>query len=108
MLGDIYRWNLLKTRPSIIGDQILGRFLQFCGHHHGSCEGLAPAVIQELFIIFDQLRQELPILIVEHNLNLVLALADRVFALEHGAVFHEGEAKALLDDLDYRKEILWL
>ncbi|AXS39318.1 branched-chain amino acid ABC transporter ATP-binding protein/permease [Breoghania sp. L-A4] len=71
-------------------------------------EGLAPAIVEELFTVFDQLRRELPILIVEHNLDLVLALADRVFALERGAVFHEGPAEALLADLDYRKEILWL
>lgn len=71
-------------------------------------EGLAPAVVQDLFSVFDRLRRELPIIIVEHNLDLVLALADRVFALERGAVFHEGPAQALLDDLDYRKEILWL
>jgi len=71
-------------------------------------EGLAPAIVEELFGIFDRLRRELPILIVEHNLDLVLALADRVFALERGAVFHEGPAEALLTDIDYRKEILWL
>jgi ABC-type branched-subunit amino acid transport system ATPase component len=46
--------------------------------------------------------------IVEHNLDLVLALADRVFALERGAVFHEGPARPLLTDLEYRKKILWL
>ncbi|MDP3084743.1 MAG: branched-chain amino acid ABC transporter ATP-binding protein/permease [Rubrivivax sp.] len=71
-------------------------------------EGLAPTVVQELFTVFDQLRQQVPILIVEHNLDLVLALADRVFALEHGAVFHSGPAEPLLTDLDYRKQILWL
>lgn len=71
-------------------------------------EGLAPAVVQELFRVFDRLRQEIAIVIVEHNLDLVLALADRVYALERGAVFHEGPAAALLDDLDYRKKILWL
>jgi ABC-type branched-subunit amino acid transport system ATPase component len=71
-------------------------------------EGLAPAVVEELFKVFDQLRRHLPILIVEHNLDLVLALADRVFALERGAVFHEGPAQKLLDDLEYRKSILWL
>jgi ABC-type branched-subunit amino acid transport system ATPase component len=71
-------------------------------------EGLAPAVVEELFSVFDKLRQQVPILIVEHNLDLVLALADRVFALERGAVFHEGPAHALLTDLDYRKQILWL
>jgi branched-chain amino acid transport system ATP-binding protein len=71
-------------------------------------EGLAPTVVQELFTVFDQLRQHVSILIVEHNLDLVLALADRVFALERGAVFHEGPAEPLLTDLAYRKQILWL
>ena len=71
-------------------------------------EGLAPAVVQELFTVFDQLRREVSIIIVEHNLNLVLALADRVFALERGAVFHTGPAEPLLIDLTYRKQILWL
>ena len=71
-------------------------------------EGLAPAVVEELFKVFDQLRLHVPILIVEHNLDLVLALADRVFALERGAVFHEGPAQKLLTDLKYRKSILWL
>lgn len=71
-------------------------------------EGLAPAVVQELFTVFDQLRKEVAILIVEHNLDLVLALADRIFALERGAVFHQGPAEPLLTDLPYRKQILWL
>ena len=51
-------------------------------------EGLAPTIVQELFSAFDQLRKQVSILIVEHNLDLVLALADRVFALDRGAVFH--------------------
>jgi ABC-type branched-subunit amino acid transport system ATPase component/ABC-type branched-subunit amino acid transport system permease subunit len=71
-------------------------------------EGLAPAVVLELFGVFDRLRRHVSIVIVEHNLDLVLALADRVFALERGAVFHQGPAAPLLTDLDYRKRILWL
>jgi len=71
-------------------------------------EGLAPAIVQELFTVFDRLRSETAIVIVEHNLDLVLALADRVFALERGAVFHAGPAAPLLTDLEYRKRILWL
>jgi len=71
-------------------------------------EGLAPAVVLELYKVFDQLRRHVSIVIVEHNLDLVLSLADRVFALERGAVFHEGPAEPLLKDLDYRKKILWL
>ncbi len=71
-------------------------------------EGLAPTVILELFGVFDLLRRHTSIVIVEHNLDLVLALADRVFALERGAVFHQGPAAPLLTDLEYRKRILWL
>jgi ABC-type branched-subunit amino acid transport system ATPase component len=71
-------------------------------------EGLAPAVTLELFKVFDRLRQDVSIIIVEHNLDLVLALSDRVFALERGAVFHQGPAVPLLRDLAYRKRILWL
>jgi ABC-type branched-subunit amino acid transport system ATPase component/ABC-type branched-subunit amino acid transport system permease subunit len=71
-------------------------------------EGLAPTVILELFRVFDLLRRHTSIVIVEHNLDLVLALADRVFALERGAVFHQGPAAPLLTDLEYRKKILWL
>jgi ABC-type branched-subunit amino acid transport system ATPase component/ABC-type branched-subunit amino acid transport system permease subunit len=71
-------------------------------------EGLAPTVILELFKVFDLLRRHTSIVIVEHNLDLVLALADRVFALERGAVFHSGPAAPLLTDLEYRKKILWL
>jgi branched-chain amino acid transport system ATP-binding protein len=71
-------------------------------------EGLAPVVILDLFKVFDQLRRHISIVIVEHNLDLVLALADRVFALERGTIFHQGAAAPLLTDLDYRKQILWL
>ena len=48
------------------------------------------------------------IVIVAHNRDLVLALADRVSARERGAVFHQGPAQPLLTNLDYRKQILWL
>ena len=71
-------------------------------------EGLAPTVVQELFTVFDLLRRHVSILIVEHNLDLVLALADGGFGLERGAVFHQGPAEPLLTDLEYRKQILWL
>jgi ABC-type branched-subunit amino acid transport system ATPase component/ABC-type branched-subunit amino acid transport system permease subunit len=71
-------------------------------------EGLAPAIVQELFGVFDRLRGRTSIVIVEHNLDLVLSLADRVFALERGAVFHQGPAQPLRDNLDYRKQVLWI
>jgi ABC-type branched-subunit amino acid transport system ATPase component len=57
-----------------------------------------PTVILERFKVFDLLRRQTSIVIVEHNLDLVLALADRVFALERGTVFHHGPAAPLLTD----------
>ena len=71
-------------------------------------EGLAPAVVEELFEAFDRLRGEVAMIIVEHNLDLVLALADRAYVLERGSVVHEGAASALREDLDLRRRVLWM
>jgi branched-chain amino acid transport system ATP-binding protein len=71
-------------------------------------EGLAPTVVEELFEAFDRLRQELSIVIVEHNLDLVLALADQAYVLERGSVVHHGPAAALRDDLELRRRVLWM
>ena len=71
-------------------------------------EGLAPTVIEELFTAFDRLRAELAIVIVEHNLDLVLALADRAYVLERGSIVHEGPAAALRENLELRRQVLWM
>ena len=71
-------------------------------------EGLAPTVVEELFETFDRLRGEVAIVIVEHNLDLVLALADRAYVLERGTVVHQGPASALREDLDLRRRVLWM
>jgi len=71
-------------------------------------EGLAPAVVEELFEAFDKLRGEVAMIIVEHNLDLVLALADRAYVLERGSVVHQGPASALREDLDLRRSVLWM
>ncbi len=71
-------------------------------------EGLAPAVVEEVFKSLDQLRREIAILIIEHDLDLVLALADRAYVLDRGHVSHAGPAEPLLTDLAFRKQVLWL
>jgi ABC-type branched-subunit amino acid transport system ATPase component/ABC-type branched-subunit amino acid transport system permease subunit len=71
-------------------------------------EGLAPAVVEELFEAFDKLRQEISILIVDHHLDLALALSDRTVALERGSVTHIGPSQALSEDLELRRKVLWL
>ncbi|AWN51008.1 branched-chain amino acid ABC transporter ATP-binding protein/permease [Methylobacterium sp. 17Sr1-1] len=71
-------------------------------------EGLAPAVVESLFETFDALRREVSIVIVDHNLDLALALSDRTVALERGRVMHVGPSQALRDDLGLRRQVLWL
>ena len=71
-------------------------------------EGLAPAVIEQLFESFDKLRHEIAIIIVDHHLDLSLALSDRTVALERGTVQWTGESRLLRDDLDLRRKVLWL
>jgi ABC-type branched-subunit amino acid transport system ATPase component len=71
-------------------------------------EGRAPAVVEEVFKSLDQLRGEIAILIIEHDLDLVLALADRAYVLDRGHVSHTGPAEPLLSDIEFRKQVLWL
>ena len=71
-------------------------------------EGLAPAIVEELFEAFDKLRHEVSIIIVDHHLDLALALSDRAVVLERGAVQHVGPSDVLSRDLPLRRKVLWL
>ena len=71
-------------------------------------EGLAPSVVEELFESFHQLRGEVSIVIVDHHLDLVLALSDRTVALERGQVTHVGASRALASDIELRRRVLWV
>ncbi len=52
-------------------------------------EGLAPSIVAQLKDVFGQLRQKTALVIVEQNLPLVCALADRVYALNEGRIMAE-------------------
>jgi branched-chain amino acid transport system ATP-binding protein/branched-chain amino acid transport system permease protein len=71
-------------------------------------EGLSPAVTEELFEAFDRLRHEIAIVIVDHHLDLALALSDRTVVLERGSVTWTGESTLLKHDLELRRKVLWL
>lgn len=71
-------------------------------------EGLAPTVAEEVFQAVDRLRRDIALIVVDHNLDLVLALADRVFVLDRGHVVHQGPARPLLEDLEMRRRVLWV
>ncbi len=62
-------------------------------------EGLAPLVVDMLAEKIAELKaQGLTILLAEQGVAFSLALADRVYVLEKGAVKHAGPAAELRDD----------
>jgi len=71
-------------------------------------EGLSPAVTEELFEAFDKLRHDVALVIVDHHLELALALSDRTVVLERGAITWTGPSSALREDYALRQRVLWL
>ncbi len=61
--------------------------------------GLAPMFVQTIFRIINEIRQTgTTILLVEQNAAQALALADRGYVLENGAIVMSDEASAMLRD----------
>ncbi len=72
--------------------------------------GLAPLLIKEIFEIITRLNREesLPILLVEQNVKLALAVADYGYVLESGRVVMDGPADKLRDNPDIKEFYLGL
>ncbi len=72
-------------------------------------EGLAPLVVDHLEEQIARLRREgLTILLAEQNVAFSLALADRVYVLEKGAIRYEGAVATLREDEALRHDLLAL
>ena len=70
-------------------------------------EGLAPAVIETMIEAFRNLEQEgLAILLIEQNLGVATALAERQLVMVAGKVFTETTAQALVADPDAQRRFL--
>ena len=70
--------------------------------------GVGWAITEEVFEAVDQLRRDIAVVIVDHDLDLVLALADRAVVLDRGHVVHRGPARPLSEDLELRRRVLWV
>jgi branched-chain amino acid transport system ATP-binding protein len=72
-------------------------------------EGLAPLVVESMLEQIGRLKREgLTILLAEQGVDFSLALADRVYVLEKGAVRFSGTAAQLRDNPRLRDELLAL
>jgi branched-chain amino acid transport system ATP-binding protein len=69
--------------------------------------GLAPIIVNEIFGIIQGLKQEgMTIVLVEQMANKALAVADRGYVLENGAVVISGKAEELRTNKDIAKAYL--
>ena len=62
-------------------------------------QGLAPLIVKEVFHIIEGMRADgISVLLVEQNVRVSLAIADRAYVLDDGAVIYSGAAADLAQD----------
>jgi ABC-type branched-subunit amino acid transport system ATPase component len=69
-------------------------------------EGLAPAVVAEVLAAVAELRQHCSILIVEHKLETILQLANRVYVMVNGQVAFDGDTESLRCNEELQRRLL--
>jgi branched-chain amino acid transport system ATP-binding protein len=70
-------------------------------------EGLAPMMVKTVGdVLRDLKKRSLSILLVEQNLNLAMAVADRVYIMNKGVVAHACSAKELAEDEETQTRLL--
>jgi len=64
-------------------------------------QGLAPLIVKEVFRIIAAMRSEgISVLVVEQNVRVSLAIADRAYVLDDGKIVYSGSAAELAADED--------
>jgi len=63
-------------------------------------------VVEGVWKALAEIRGSTTLLLVEQNADLALALGDRAFVINNGAIEHSGSSQALLHDFDLRVKLL--
>lgn len=69
-------------------------------------KGLSPRLVTETVAALARISEEVPVLLVEQNLNAVRRLADHAVVMAEGHVVHAGPAADLLADNDLTRRLL--
>lgn len=60
--------------------------------------GMSPAETHEMVNLIKELQQELTVLIIEHDMDVIFSLADRITVLHYGQVLAEGSPAEIKDN----------
>ena len=68
--------------------------------------GLSLDKIEKMKVIFNQIKNDVPILLIEHNMDVVFSIADRISVLVNGKIIASGSSSEIKSNLDVRKAYL--
>lgn len=69
-------------------------------------EGLAPAIVDNLWKVIGELKKDTTILLVEQNAEVALSLGERAYVINNGIIQYEGSTRELIEDNDLRVSLL--
>jgi ABC-type branched-subunit amino acid transport system ATPase component/ABC-type branched-subunit amino acid transport system permease subunit len=69
-------------------------------------EGLAPTIVQSLWKVINELKNETTILLVEQNAEVALSLGQRAYVVNNGVIEYDGTTIELIEDQDLRIGLL--
>ena len=68
--------------------------------------GLSLDKIEKMKVIFNQIKNDVPILLIEHNMDVVFSIANRISVLVNGKIIASGSPSEIKSNLDVRKAYL--
>ena len=68
--------------------------------------GLSLDKIEKMKVIFNQIKDEVPILLIEHNMDVVFSIANRISVLVNGKIIASGTSSEIKSNLDVKEAYL--
>ena len=68
--------------------------------------GLSLDKIEKMKVIFNQIKDDIPILLIEHNMDVVFSIANRISVLVNGKIIASGTSSEIKSNVDVKEAYL--